>query len=89
MKYKFKFLRDRFACRVPVGKNKFVDVDVTNGFYQTDDKEVADYLESRSKEHGSLIISLNAVGAVIEVPQSRIQVVGGARSSKDSEGETR
>lgn len=89
MQYKFKFLRDRFACRVPLADKTFADVDVANGFYQTDNKEISDYLEKRGKENGSLIISLNSVDAIVEAPVSKFKVTSGARSSKDSEGETK
>lgn len=89
MKYKFRFLRDRFACRIPKADKTFVDIDVTDGFFQTDDKEVADILIEKSKQTGSLVLSLNSVNEKIETHQPRVKVVSGARSSKDSEGETK
>lgn len=84
MIYKFRFLRDRFACRVPLADKSFVDVDVLDGAYHTENKEVADFLIKKSKEVGSLVISLNNVNEIIEVPQSsQPKVKAGARSSTD------
>jgi len=84
--YKFIFKRQRFACNVPLKDKTFVAVDVSNGQYQTDNKEVHEYLLKRSKETDSDIISLNDVSELVEHSSSQPKVVAGGRSSKNSEG---
>jgi hypothetical protein len=87
MKYKFRFKRDRFACRIPLKDKTFENVDVSNGLYETDNQEVSDYLVMRSKEANSDIISLNSVTETLDIQSSQPKIVSGARSSKNSEGE--
>lgn len=81
--YKFRFRRERFACNVKVSGG-YVAVDVDNGYYQTDNEEVGEYLTKRSEEPNSDIISLNKVDAILDEPKKRVEVVRGARQSKDS-----
>lgn len=84
--YKFQFLRTRFACNVPLSDKTFEVVDVSNGFYQTENKEVAEYLTKRSKDKDSDIIPLPSDIKASDVIKDNVQVVSGARSSKDAQG---
>lgn len=83
MSYKFQFLRERFACNVPLKDKTFVAVDVSNGQYETENEEVYEYLLKRSKEPNSDIVSLDNVKAIVENAQTKPKIVAGGRSSKD------
>ena len=83
MSYKFRFLRERFACNVPLKDKTHVAVDVTDGQYQTENKEVYEYLRKRSLEPNSDIVSLDNVDEILATPEPRIKIVAGGRSSKD------
>ena len=88
MLYKFQFTKQRYARRIKIGKDKYFEIDVNNGFFSTEDDDIGKELRriaSTPRENvDNEMVDLTETAVEVEkiLSKSKNVIVAGARSSK-------